>query len=50
MPYAISSSGNISGVKLEIAEVLFVSVSSESFSLGYSTSSVSSLSIWLCGS
>ena len=50
MPYAISSSGNISGVKLEIAEVLFVSVSSESFSLGYSASGILSFSICLCGS
>ena len=29
MPFAISSSGNICDVKLEIAEVLFASVSSE---------------------
>ena len=32
--------GNICGIKLEIAEVLLVSVSSESFSLGYSLSGI----------
>ena len=50
MPFAISSSGNICGIKLGIAEVLFVSVSSKSFSLGYSVPGISSFSIWLCGS
>ena len=39
--FKISSSGNIFGIKMEIAEVLLVHVSSESFSLGYSVDDVS---------
>ena len=35
MRFATLSSANIYGIKLGIAEVLFVFVSSESFSLGY---------------
>ena len=45
-----SSSGNICGIKLGIAEVLFASVSSESFSSVYSAPGVSTFSIWLCAS
>ena len=36
MPFANLSSGNNCGTKLGIAEVLFASVSSDSFSFGYS--------------
>ena len=50
MPFANLSSGNNCGTKLGIAEVLFASVSSDSFSFGYSASGLSSRSIWLCGS
>ena len=41
MPFAISSSCKICSLKLEIVEVLFASVSYESFSLGYFASGVS---------
>ena len=50
MPFANLSSGNNCGTKLGIAEVLFASVSSDSFSFGYSASGLSSRSVWLCGS
>ena len=50
MPFLIASSGNICGLKLGVAEVLFVSVFFESFSLEHAALGVSSLSIWLCGS
>ena len=48
MSFAISSSINTWGIKLGIAEVLFVSVSTEKFSGGYSALGVLSFSIWLC--
>ena len=41
IPSAISSSGNIYGMILESADVLFVSSSSESLLLGYSALGVS---------
>ena len=47
---SLQSSGNICSIKLGIAEALFISVSSESFSLGYSTSGISLSSFWLCRS
>ena len=50
LPLGISSSGDVLGIKLGTADVLFVSVSSESFWLGYSAPSVSLFLIWLCGS
>ena len=50
IPFVISSSGNICGVKLGMAEFLFVSVSSESLLLGYCAPGVSSLSAWQSGS
>ena len=50
IPFTISSSGNICRIKFGIAEALFVSVNSESFSLGYFVSGVSSFFIWACGS
>ena len=50
MPFVVSSCGNICDIKLGNAEVWFISVSSESFSLQYSAPGVSSFSIWLCGS
>ena len=40
--FAILSRGNICGIELELAEVLFYSVSFEKFSLGYSVPSFSS--------
>ena len=48
MSFTISSSTNTWGIKLGIAEVLFVSVSTEKFSGGYSALGVLSFSIWLC--
>ena len=45
----ISSYGNILGIEYGIAEVLFGSVSFQSFSLGYSAPAVSLFSVWLCG-
>ena len=48
MSFAISSSTNNCGIKLEIAEVLFVSVSTEKFSLGYSALGALLFSIWFC--
>ena len=50
IPSAISSSDIYCGLKLGIAEFVFVSVSSESLSLGYLAPGISSLSFWLCGS
>ena len=47
-PSAISSSGYVCGKNCGNAEGLFLSVSSESFSLGYSAHSVSLYSVWLC--
>ena len=46
----VSSPGSICGVKLVIAEVWFVFVSPESFSVGCSASGVSAFLIWLCWS
>ena len=40
----------ICGIKLGIAEVLLVFVSTEQFSLGYSALGALSFSIWLCES
>ena len=50
IPSAISLSGSICGINVGIVKVLFISVSSETFSLGYSAPGVSSFSIWPCGS
>ena len=50
MPFAISSSTNVCDIKLEITEVLFVFVPTESLSLGYSALGDLSFSIWLCES
>ena len=41
MPFVVSSCGNICDIKLGNAEVWFISVSSESFSLQYSALGVS---------
>ena len=40
MPFAIISSSNILGIKFGIGDVLLVSVSSKSLSLGYSATGV----------
>ena len=48
MSFAISSSTNTWGIKLGIAEVLFLSVSIKKNFLGYSALGVLSFSIWLC--
>ena len=50
IPSAISLSGSICGINVGIVKLLFISVSSETFSLGYSAPGVSSFSIWPCGS
>ena len=47
---SISLSGNHFGLKLGIAEVVFVSMSSESYLLVCSAFDVSSFGFWLCGS
>ena len=50
IPSAILSLSNIFGIKLVSGDVLFVSESPESFSLGYSAPSVLSISVWVRGS
>ena len=50
IPSAISLSGSICAINVGIVKVLFISVSSETFSLGYSAPGVSPFSIWPCGS
>ena len=49
IPFSILSSVDICGMKWGSAEVLFVTSSSESLSLGYFTPTVSTFSIWLAG-
>lgn len=49
IPSAISLSSNIFDIKSWIAKVLFVSVSSESFSSGYFNRDILSFLIWPCG-
>ena len=48
--FSISSSGVTCGIRLRIAEILFVSFPSESFSLGCSAPGVSSFPVCLCAS
>ena len=50
IPSVISSFSYIFGIRLRIAEVLFISVFSELFPLGYFDPGVSSFSIWLSAS